>query len=149
FPYPTLFRSISHWRDGRIKQWLIARILRLRAEHPQLFSKGRYLPLTTGGTYADRVIAFAREHHNQWLVVVAPRLTVALLGDNSQPLISADHWDDTYVQLPADVAERQWHSVCSSAPTAPGDHLVLSDALKDFPLNLFLVNQLPSGDDPP
>lgn len=134
---PGTAELISHWRDGRIKQWLIARILRLRAEHPQLFSKGRYLPLTTGGAYADRVIAFAREHHNQWLVVVAPRLTVALLGDHSQPLISADHWDDTYVQLPADVAERQWHSVCSSAPTAPGDRLVLSDALKDFPLNLF------------
>ena len=48
------------WRDGRIKQALIARTLALRRSTPELFAEGSYEPLEVRGTFADHVIAFAR-----------------------------------------------------------------------------------------
>lgn len=135
---PNAADLIDNWRDGRIKQWLIAQTLQLRAAHPQLFAHGRYLPLTVGGAYADRIIAFAREQDNQWLLVLAPRLTVPLLGDSAKPHISADHWEDTYVQLPAELAQRQLHGLFFSSAQFNDNRLLLKDALKNFPLNLYV-----------
>ena len=40
---------MPHWRDGRVKQALIHRVLGLRARAPQLFTLGTYLPLKVEG----------------------------------------------------------------------------------------------------
>src|SRR5690606_17141417 len=101
---------IENWRDGRIKQWLITQVLALRAAQPDLFRHGSYQPLPVEGECAERVVAFARHYdqqdQDQWLIVIAPRMTVALLGNTSIPHIPADHWGDTYVQLPAEISNR-------------------------------------------
>ena len=48
--------------DGRIKLLLTSRLLRFRRDHPDLFLKSSYVPLTTSGAHAESCIAFAREH---------------------------------------------------------------------------------------
>ncbi len=76
--WPALLRD---WRDGRIKQTLIARVLGLRRLQPGLFRDGDYLPLEVSGEHAAGVLAFARRSHaGQHLLVVVPRLASALLG---------------------------------------------------------------------
>ena len=55
----------AHWRDGRIKQAVIARTLALRRERPALFADGSYEPIAVRGEHADRVIAFARRLGNR------------------------------------------------------------------------------------
>jgi len=67
---------LKTWRDGRVKQALIARLLRLRAERPRLFSTGSYEPLRT----SDSLIAFMRRLGNEALIVVVPRLTMRTGG---------------------------------------------------------------------
>lgn len=90
---------LAHWRDGRIKQALIARLLDCRQAHADLFRRGAYLPLTVQGRHADHVIAFARLGEGE-RVVVAPRTASGLLGSAATPLIPAQNWDDTRLVLP-------------------------------------------------
>ncbi len=64
--------------DGRAKLWFIWRLLSLRREQPLLFSEGSYEPLAVEGPLSRHVVAFARRHEDQVLVVVAGRLFVDL-----------------------------------------------------------------------
>ncbi|MGE8306264.1 MAG: malto-oligosyltrehalose synthase, partial [Pseudomonas kermanshahensis] len=91
---------LAHWRDGRIKQALIARVLDCRQAHAELFRRGAYLPLTVQGRHADKVLAFARLGDDERAIVIAPRLASSLLGGAPTPLIPAHNWDDTRLILP-------------------------------------------------
>jgi (1->4)-alpha-D-glucan 1-alpha-D-glucosylmutase len=57
------------WRDGRIKQRLIADLLAARNRSPDLFAQGTYEPVKLPD--ALPVIAFIRRHQQQGLLVVA------------------------------------------------------------------------------
>lgn len=46
--------------DGRAKLFLTWKALTLRRAHPQLFTRGAYLPLAAGGRHAAHLIAYAR-----------------------------------------------------------------------------------------
>src|SRR3546814_11145954 len=64
---------LRDWRNGRIKQRLIARLLGLRAEFPEIFALGRYVPLSVRGARAAHVIAFARQYGDIRVIIMAPR----------------------------------------------------------------------------
>lgn len=66
---------LEDWRSGRIKLFLIQRLLRLRAEHAAFFRNATYEPVKVVGSQADRLIAYKRRWNGQELVVVAPRLS--------------------------------------------------------------------------
>ncbi|MFT7989696.1 malto-oligosyltrehalose synthase, partial [Salmonella enterica subsp. enterica serovar Enteritidis] len=52
------------------KQALIAELLSLRRDYPDLFLKGTYVPLPVSGHGRDRVIAFERRHEDMVLTCV-------------------------------------------------------------------------------
>jgi maltooligosyltrehalose synthase len=86
------------WRDGRIKQALIARILALRRRLSPLFEIGDYRPVKIEGPLADAMIAFVRRTPEAWLLVVAPHLAQRLpLASDGVEL--AGGWHDTAVVL--------------------------------------------------
>jgi len=68
-------RLAAEWRDGRIKQFLIARALAARSATPRLFTEGQYLPLETTGPMAHHVIAFARLWQDSAAIVACCRFT--------------------------------------------------------------------------
>ncbi|HEY1042803.1 MAG TPA: malto-oligosyltrehalose synthase, partial [Telluria sp.] len=105
---------LAAWHDGRIKQWLIARTLNLRLARPQLFAGGRYQPLTVEGAQAEHLLAFAREADGDWLVVLVPRLSSALLDGSPLPRIAAERWGDTRVVLPEALDGRPLQRLFSS-----------------------------------
>ena len=86
---------LQNWPDGRIKMFLTQRLLRFRNEHVDLFKRGSYLPVLAGGTFADCCISFARQLGDQWIVVIAPRLSSRI---GFPPI--GDKWKDTIVDLP-------------------------------------------------
>jgi (1->4)-alpha-D-glucan 1-alpha-D-glucosylmutase len=92
-------RLLENWRDGRIKEQLIASTLNLRKRASSLF-EGEYIPLQVDGPLADRLIAFARHDDQRWMVVLASRLSANLPGTNRHPRIDAEAWQDTRVRLP-------------------------------------------------
>jgi (1->4)-alpha-D-glucan 1-alpha-D-glucosylmutase len=63
----------EHWTDGRIKLELTRRLLALRREMPAIFQIGTHEPLEVSGTDRDHVIAFARVHKRQRIIVAVGR----------------------------------------------------------------------------
>jgi (1->4)-alpha-D-glucan 1-alpha-D-glucosylmutase len=86
--------------DGRLKIYLIWRILCLRQQQADLFQHGEYLPLAVEGAKAKHVVAFARRFGTTRALVVAPRLVAGLLNDTDLPPIGPRIWGDTRVLLP-------------------------------------------------
>jgi (1->4)-alpha-D-glucan 1-alpha-D-glucosylmutase len=64
----------SHWLDGRIKLAWSRELLKLRGNHPDLFSKGDYIPLEVQGRHRDHVIAFARQNDDACVIVAVCRM---------------------------------------------------------------------------
>ena len=69
---------MKEWKTGRIKLFLIQRLLRHRAENGALFRDGSYREVAVSGERARHVIAFERISGEERLLVVVPRLTCAL-----------------------------------------------------------------------
>ena len=61
------------WRDGRLKFAWTRHLLRLRNEMPDVFTSGDYEPLAVSGPHRDHVIAFARRHGRDAVVVAVAR----------------------------------------------------------------------------
>ncbi|HTH62585.1 MAG TPA: malto-oligosyltrehalose synthase [Paraburkholderia sp.] len=111
---------LAQWRDARVKLGVVRRLLALRARAPSLLSDGAYLPLAVHGEHAARVIAFARQHGDDRAVVIVTRLAAPLLEDAGIPLVAAQRWGDTTVEVPQGFADSQWHDWLSDTqPQVP------------------------------
>ena len=65
----------ANWPDGRIKMFLTQRLLQFRREHADLFQHGELFAAAASGTFAESLRGFARKLQDQWLIVIAPRLS--------------------------------------------------------------------------
>jgi malto-oligosyltrehalose synthase len=89
--------------DGRIKAYLIWRILNLRKRQPELFQRGDYIPLEVAGERAKHLLAFARRYKAQTLIVVAPRLCAQLLAGELRMPRGEEVWQEAQIKVPQDV----------------------------------------------
>ncbi|SEU12372.1 malto-oligosyltrehalose synthase [Variovorax sp. OV084] len=129
--------------DGRAKLWFIWRLLSLRREQPLLFSEGSYEPLAVEGPLSRHVVAFARRHEDQVLVVVAGRLFVDLSRrsadeDAIPALPEATRWKGTTVCLPAGVRSVMLENLLTGESLSVGEGAIrLDDALRWMPWAVF------------
>ncbi|WP_252273357.1 malto-oligosyltrehalose synthase [Pseudomonas subflava] len=135
---------LRQWRDGRIKQWLIANLLAIRHARPQLFTEGDYRPLQVVGEQADRVLAFSRSLGDVHLVAVVPRLAAGLLGNRAVPHVPAERWGDTRVVLPPEFSDLHLTGIFPPHQPDSRGELPLAEVLADFPVNLFCLKPLPA-----
>jgi (1->4)-alpha-D-glucan 1-alpha-D-glucosylmutase len=110
------------WRNGHVKLFILARLLRLRRTHEQLFRQGAYIPLTTRGAYARNVIAFARQRGTDCVVVVAARHCSELFPDGEQTS-RPETWADTSIVLPQGAPQRL-REVLSNAHVGQADRAI-------------------------
>lgn len=129
---------LANWRDGRIKQALIARTLNLRAEHAELFRHGTYQALDIIGSQAHRVLGFVREWEGKRAIVIVPIRCAPLLENSAVPHVDAPQWGDTRINLPSTTADENLKGLFSSATVTKHKELLISDALGDFPVNLII-----------
>lgn len=137
--------------DGRAKLWFIWRLLSLRREQPMLFRESSYEPLQVEGPLARRVVAFARRHEGQMLVVVTGRLFAVLsrrssLGDDdARPALpEAQAWNGTTVHLPAGVHDGVLENLLTGESLSIGaGHIDLADALRSMPWAAFQARTSP------
>jgi (1->4)-alpha-D-glucan 1-alpha-D-glucosylmutase len=121
---------LAGWADGRIKLFLTQRVLQLRRNHPELFARGSYLPLGTFGTFRDSVVSFARQLDQDWVLVIAPRLTARV---GFPPV--GDKWQDTAVEIPEGLDLRDARNIFTSAALcAENRRLMIGDAFAMLPL---------------
>lgn len=137
---------LTQWQDGRVKQWLIRRTLGLRQLHPALLAQGDYQPLAVEGERAEHLIAFVREHEGNYLLVIAPRLTVPLLGDSELPMIPAAAWGDTSLLLPDHLSNPVFVDGFIDQPgyQVPSGRLLVADLLAGFPLHISVAARIPT-----
>jgi (1->4)-alpha-D-glucan 1-alpha-D-glucosylmutase len=129
---------LANWRDGRIKQTLIAHTLNLRAEHAELFRRGTYQALEVVGSQAHRVLGFVREHEGKRAIVIVP-IRCAPAGKQCRATRSdAPQWGDTRVKLPFTTADENLKGLFSGVAVTHHRELMISAALGDFPVNLFI-----------
>ncbi|MCF5583457.1 malto-oligosyltrehalose synthase, partial [Pseudomonas syringae] len=129
---------LSRWQDGRIKQALIAKVLNLRATHPELFSEGEYIPLEIKGSHAGQVMAFARVTQGVRAIIVVPRISSELLGTAQTPLINAANWGDTQIIVPFADSGSDWKGLFSDVVVINDRELPLSTVLEKFSVNMLI-----------
>jgi (1->4)-alpha-D-glucan 1-alpha-D-glucosylmutase len=125
--------------SGRAKMYVTRVALAARAADPELFARGKCLPLHAEGVRAGNLVAFARALNGRFALIVVPRLTVALSGGKAP--IGEDLWGDTRIQLPAELHVNCW-SVCGrrGATLASGDlhALRVGHLMTSFPVALLI-----------
>ena len=127
--------------DGRIKLFVIHRILQYRRQQERLFREGQYVPLAVTGSRSEHAGAFARTHEGATVVVVVPRLVFRLADGRGGQTHGAEVWGDTGVILPRTQAGRQFHNVFTDERVVAreeGAHvsLRLADLFARFPVAL-------------
>jgi (1->4)-alpha-D-glucan 1-alpha-D-glucosylmutase len=103
-----------------------------------LFERGDYQPLAIEGERAEHLLAFAREHAGEVLLVIAPRLSVPLLGDATVPVIPTTAWGDTAIVLPDHLSRHVFHDGLIEQPgyQAPSGRLPVADLLASLPVHI-------------
>ncbi len=120
---------LERWRDGRIKLYVLATLLRRRARE-RLAGNG-YVPLDAVGPAAAHVVAYARGE----TVVVVPRLPRSLAGERP-PL--GEVWRETAIAL-GERALPRYRDLLTGRVVTPENRdgravLALADALAVLPV---------------
>ncbi|MBN4832662.1 malto-oligosyltrehalose synthase [Enterobacter hormaechei] len=100
----ALFNDAQRWRDGSVKQYVTATLLRLRPHYPALFRYGDWLPLKVSGEREEKLIVYARINNDEALIVAVPRL-VFDVTDN------ATLWANTTVAIPQELAGKRYRDL--------------------------------------
>jgi (1->4)-alpha-D-glucan 1-alpha-D-glucosylmutase len=125
--------DITEWRNGTIKQRLIATVLGHRTNNAQLYAAGDYVPLSASGTHAAHVIAFERRFEGTRAVCIASRWAQSFLGAaNAMPMIAANRWEDTALNIDSGV----FTNVLSGETISIENGWELSALLRHFPVAL-------------
>ena len=90
---------VATWRDGRIKQRLMASVFAMRKKIPSLFSSGSYLPIAVSGPQAGCVVAFARIRERDATITVTCKCVGRTMADESIA-IQRSFWQDTCLIIP-------------------------------------------------
>ncbi|HEY0205950.1 MAG TPA: malto-oligosyltrehalose synthase [Acetobacteraceae bacterium] len=131
---------MTAWRDGRVKQAVVARTLALRAEAPTLFTEGAYVPLQAEGPHSGSVLAYARVHEGRAAVVAVSRLPFAVQAQMNFPLIQPDLWGETSLVLPPSIADRMLGDILGGMENIMGkDRIPMTQLLGQLPVALLAL----------
>jgi (1->4)-alpha-D-glucan 1-alpha-D-glucosylmutase len=120
---------MSNWTDGRIKQRIIAALLRDRIQSPALYAEGDYRVLQAEGPRADHLIGYLRQHGTDALAILVPRLWAGLMK-STDPFVDAAVWDNTSIEL----ARGTWLNVMTGEEILiDRDRTKVSTLMKEFP----------------
>jgi (1->4)-alpha-D-glucan 1-alpha-D-glucosylmutase len=122
--------------DGRIKLFLIYKILNERRKRPGLFEKGDYHSLKACGKYSNHVVAYIRSRDDQSIATIAPRFLRSLIGAEELPL-GPDVWQDTEIALPVEM-EGNWQNAITGETVRIKKTVQVCQILARFPVSLLI-----------
>jgi (1->4)-alpha-D-glucan 1-alpha-D-glucosylmutase len=97
----ALFRELLESPgDGRVKLYLVYRVLNYRRANRAAFDGGEYVKLQLAGERSRHLIAFERCAEGRSLIVAAPRLVATLIPEAESSPLGEEAWLDTVLQLP-------------------------------------------------
>ncbi len=108
----------EEWRSGKLKQLVMAQILRCRKQQPRLFLEGTYTPLTIESSEQDGFFGFLREWDGHAAVTIV-RHRGATIDMPDMPRGT--------VTLPDHLANRSWHDIVWGRQITSGPSIELSE----------------------
>jgi (1->4)-alpha-D-glucan 1-alpha-D-glucosylmutase len=100
-------------QNANIKLWLTQLLFSERKKNPKTFEKGLYIPLTVKGKYEKNVMAFARQYHQDWYIVIIPLHLAQISSDHNNP--GFINWEDTHIELPVEAPIQWCNLLCDKA----------------------------------
>ena len=132
---------VENWHDGRIKLYLIWKILNIRRDNSRLFLEGDFAPVNVIGKRHNNVIAYARRDEHDWILTVAPRW----LARANAPLATSRmqaFWAGSQIALPVNTPRFWLNALTGETLEANSDRknskLALSDIFKNFHVALLI-----------
>jgi len=137
-PVDLIQQLSNNMEQPDIKMFLLWRALNERKRHEQLFKKGEYVPLKTGGKHASHVLAFMRQYKNQRMITVIPLNIIALLEKGRYLPIGEQAWKDTYLLLPNQIEGRWENTFTQEQIEDEQGKLFLKNICRHFPVGLLV-----------
>lgn len=134
---------MATWEDGRLKLFLIARVLQARQEYLDIFQQGDYQPVAVTGQYCDRIMAVARSYGKHTAIAIVPRFLTDVIEPPQFPL--GDIWGDTAIILP-EGSESNWYEAIVNHDIAASPNILVSQILQHFPVGLLINESVPISD---
>jgi len=125
---PSAGDLLKNWKDGRIKLFVIQKLLAFRQENAALFREGAYTPVMARGAFAECCIAFTRTLGERKLLVVVPRLSSKV---GTPPL--GERWKDTSFEISG-----AWRNLFTNE-AHEGNQLLLSQIFSTFPVAVLIA----------
>lgn len=127
----------QNWGDGRIKLYLIWRILNLRRTYPRVFLDGQFVPMKPIGKRANNLVAYARRKRDIWIMTVVPRWMARSQTPPTLPR-SQRFWVGSHIVLPPN-APQSWMNVLTGETVKVGQlqkakRLSLPDVFGNLPV---------------
>ncbi len=132
--------------NGKIKLFLIYKLLQARKEYIEIFQRGGYEKLTVAGSLKTHIVGFARELPEQKIITNAPRKIIAIAPRFLSSLVAEGEypfgeqvWQETRIIPPAD-STPIWRDIITGQKVEGEDTLWIRDILQTFPVAL-LINE--------
>lgn len=122
--------------DGRIKLFLILKVLAARRQRREVFEGGDYQQLTVRGRHREHIVGCLRRCDAQYAATIAPRFLAGLVGVNEMPL-GTDVWQDTEVLWPAS-ADGDWRDAITGESVRIEKATPVGRILSGFPVSLLM-----------
>jgi len=129
---PDFIKEIlSNKQDGRVKLFLISKVLEIRKQYEDLFLRGDYIPLAIEGELNKYVIAFARKYGQAWSITIVPRFTRKFVEEKHQ-------WKDVFLILPQEAPQQWKNAMTGEGLNAPGK-IAMEGIFNRFPTALLVA----------
>ncbi|HEX4114202.1 MAG TPA: malto-oligosyltrehalose synthase [Stellaceae bacterium] len=140
---PPAAQCADTWRDGRLKQAVIARVLAARRDLPELFADGDYLPLTVTGPAADHVVAFARRRGTETAIAIVMRFATRLMERGDRIAVAAERWRQTSLSLPGEIAGEDFDDILGDGALRATSAMPVDLLLRGLPIGLWVCRPRP------
>lgn len=123
-------------RNGRIKMFLIQRLLELRSRKKHVFDNGDYVPLYASGTFRSGVVSFVRRSGEDEIILIAPRFFTELIRDPERE-IPVMEWKNTVLNFRP--AGNEYRNILTGKILGPDESPEMSGLLIDECMDGFPV----------
>jgi (1->4)-alpha-D-glucan 1-alpha-D-glucosylmutase len=128
---------LKHPEDGRVKLFLIYKLLSARKKYRQILEDGDYISLTTAGSKRKHIIAFARKSGKKIAVAIAARFLSSVISPAQLP-IGKNVWKDTSIIIPEKTANF-WLNIITGEKINSSNELSVGHILSRFPVALLVT----------
>ena len=127
--------------SGKVKMFLLWKVLNYRQAHRELFNCGNYRILRTTGARSNHLCAFARAWRDEYVAVICPRLCWILNHGEITSPCSPESWLDEELDL-TDMPARRLRNVLTGEDLAmdAAGRIPIAEVLRTFPVALLATS---------